>query len=127
MKRKIKRTSKKSSFNLQHWLVQKIRRISYQFPARKEAIKNARVERGRYKCAGCGGIFKQGEFQLDHIEPVIDPHTGFVDWNTFIARLFCDVDGWQILCKEVCHKYKTSRENEVRKQIKREQLPEEDI
>lgn len=112
--------------NLQHWLVQKIRRISYQFPSRKEAIKKARVARGQYKCAQCGGIFKHGEFQLDHVDPVIDPHTGFTNWDDFINRMFCDVDGWQILCKETCHKYKTQRENEIRKLIKKENKKEEE-
>lgn len=122
----LKPSRKKSSFNLQHWLVQKIRRISYQYPARKEAIKKARVARGQYKCAGCGGVFKHGEFQLDHVQPVIDPHTGFTDWNSFMERMFCDIDGWQILCKDLCHKYKTQRENEIRKQVKKENKPEKE-
>lgn len=125
MKKNRKRKHKKSSFNLQHWLIQKIRRISYQYPARKEAIKSARVARGQYKCAKCENLFKPGEFQLDHIHPVIDPHEGFKDWNTFIERLFCSIEGWQILCLG-CHKVKSSYENEIRKQIKRENRKDED-
>lgn len=106
--------------NLQHWLKQKLRRISYQFPERKEAIRSARVARGKYKCAMCKGEnFGPKEIQLDHIHPVIDPHVGFVDWNTYIDRLFCDVSMWQILCRP-CHNTKTDMENLVRDEVKRE-------
>lgn len=120
-----KRKSKKKSFNLQHWLVQKIRRISYQFPPRQAAIKRGRVARGKYRCALClGENFGPKEIQLDHIEPVINPHEGFTDWNDYIARLFVDVDGWQICCL-ACHKIKSSYENEIRKQIKQENKKDE--
>jgi 5-methylcytosine-specific restriction endonuclease McrA len=115
----VKRKPRKT--NLRSWLVNKLRRISYQFPERKQAIKDARVERGKYKCAKCEGIFKPGEFQLDHVIPVIDPHEGFMDWNNFIERLFCDVSGWNILCLN-CHNIKTLYENEIRRQVKKETM-----
>lgn len=120
-----KKTKAKKSFNIEHWLKQKLRRISYQYPSRKDAIVKARVERGRYKCAKCEGIFKQGEFNLDHIEPVDNPHTGFIGWDDYISRLFVDVDGWQILCSG-CHNVKSQYEQEIRKQAKREKKKEED-
>lgn len=106
--------------NLRHWLTQKLRRLSYQFPERKEAIKSARVARGKYRCAMCKGEnFGPKEIQLDHIQPVIDPHVGFVDWNTYIERLFCDVPNWQLLCKP-CHNTKTDMENLIRDEAKKE-------
>lgn len=120
-----KRKKAKKSFHLLHWLKQKLRRISYQYPARKEAITKARIGRGLYKCAKCEGIFKHGEFNLDHINPVDDPHTGFTTWDNYVSRLFVDVDGWQILCTQ-CHNTKTAYEQEIRKQIKQEKKKEDE-
>jgi 5-methylcytosine-specific restriction endonuclease McrA len=91
----------------------KLRRISYSWPARQAAYKKARVERGIYECASCQHKFGPKEIQLDHINPVIDPHDGFNDWNDYINRLFVNEDGWQVLCRS-CHSYKTHQENLVR-------------
>jgi 5-methylcytosine-specific restriction endonuclease McrA len=114
----------KKIFKLEHWLKQKLRRISYQYPARKEAIVKARISRGLYKCAKCEGHFRQGEFNLDHIEPVDNPHVGFIGWDDYISRLFVDVDGWQILCTQ-CHNTKTQFEAEIRKQAKKDKKKSE--
>lgn len=75
-----------------------------------------------YKCAECErqGIEKlhtREETQADHIAPVVDENTGFVDWNTFIERLFCAPEGYQILCLDH-HENKTKKENKVRKKRK---------
>lgn len=70
-----------------------------------------------YRCAGCGGHFINAAVAVDHIEPVVSV-TGFVDWNTYIERLFVEGDGFQVLCKE-CHKAKTDEENEKRKENKK--------
>jgi 5-methylcytosine-specific restriction endonuclease McrA len=105
---------KKSRSKLQSWLVQRLRRISYAWPDRQKAYQNARVERGRYKCAICDNIFGPKEVQLDHIVPVIDPHQGFTDWDDYIKRMFVDVSGFQVLCKG-CHAIKTHQENIIRK------------
>jgi 5-methylcytosine-specific restriction endonuclease McrA len=123
-KKQTKKASHKA-FNLVPYLKQKLRRISYQFPPRKEAIKKARVSRGLYECAKCNGHFRHGEFQLDHVNPVDDPHTGFVSWDDYISRLFVAVDLWQILCTQ-CHAAKTLYENEIRKQIRQEKKKDED-
>lgn len=110
---------------LKHWLVNKLRRISYSWPARQQAIKNARTERGIYKCAICEGSFGPKEIQLDHVVPVVDEESGFIDFNTYIDRLFCGVDGFQCLCKP-CHSTKTFFEQEIRKQVKKENKKEEE-
>lgn len=89
------------------------------WPPRKDAISAARLERGIYKCASCEGRFGPKEIQLDHIIPVVDEETGFIDWNTYIDRLFCEEAGFQVLCKP-CHEAKTFFEQEIRKQVKRE-------
>lgn len=110
---------------IKNWLVQKLRRLSYQWPPRKAAIKKGRVSRGKYKCSICEGIFGPKQIQLDHILPVIDEEMGFVDFNTYIERLFCEEDNFQILCKP-CHAAKTFFEQEIRKQVKQEVKKEEE-
>lgn len=95
------------------------------WPPRKEAISKARTERGIYKCAICDGSFGPKEIQLDHINAVVDEETGFIDFNTYIDRLFCGVDGFQVLCRQ-CHQAKTFFEQEIRKQVKKEKTKEEE-
>ncbi len=120
-----KATKKKARPNLRHFLTNKLRRISYQWPPRKEAIRKARIERGVYRCAICEGQFGPKEIQLDHKIPVIDEELGFINWDTYIERLFCDEDNFQVLCKP-CHETKTYLESEIRKQVKREKIDKEE-
>lgn len=82
------------------------------------AWTEARVGYGKYKCAHCNGIFGPTEVQRDHVQPVIDPFTGFVDWNTFHERVEPSVEGWSILCKP-CHHKKSAAENAIRRKVKR--------
>lgn len=102
---------------LKTFLIYHLRFISMKWPPRNEAKKRARIKRGVYKCDGCQEEFKANEIQIDHVKPVIDPVKGFVDIGTYIKRLFCSVDGFQILCKS-CHKNKSKEEDEIRKQYK---------
>lgn len=67
----------------------------------------------KYVCAACLGFFDIKETHMDHINPVIDPNIGFVDWNTYIERLFVDKDGYQTLCIP-CHTKKTNDEDDNR-------------
>lgn len=69
-----------------------------------------------FLCAGCGELFPSKFVVVDHIQPVV-PVTGFVNWDDVITRMFCDVEGLQVLCKE-CHKIKTKEENAQRKLYK---------
>ena len=89
----------------------------------QEVKKNARVGRGLYLCNGCKnhvpvtlppltGSKRIPNVFVDHILPVIDPSTGFTDWDSVIERMFVEQDGLQILCKD-CHDKKTSREREA--------------
>jgi hypothetical protein len=50
---------------------------------------------------------------IDHISPVVDPEVGFKGWDEYIERMFCEVDGYQLLCPD-CHDKKTSDERKVR-------------
>lgn len=62
-----------------------------------------------YRCAKCKEEFTSTNVEVDHKKPVVDPAVGFVDWNTFIDRLFITSKGLQVLCKS-CHKQKSDKE-----------------
>jgi len=66
-----------------------------------------------HKCAECTKSFPVKQVKADHIIPVVGPE-GFVDWNTFIALLYVEADGFQCLCSG-CHDVKTKVEAEQRK------------
>lgn len=51
---------------------------------------------------------------MDHVQPVVDPATGFTTWDNFIERLFVEVDGFRLLCK-ACHAEVTQKQREQRK------------
>lgn len=103
---------------LKAFLFSALRRASYRTPYRQECLKKYRIKRGYYTCAECKNIFRKKDIAIDHIDPVINPLTGFLDWNEYINRLFCDETGLQVLCnngKESCHKRKTKLENKARR------------
>lgn len=55
---------------------------------------------------------------MDHVLPVVDPVIGFVDWNTYIPRMYPMEDGFQPLCN-TCHDVKTLSENKGRRRKKK--------
>ncbi len=59
-----------------------------------------------YKCAKCKKHYPNKKIQVDHITPVGSLKT-LSDLPGFVGRLFCAVDGLQVLCL-VCHKTKSS-------------------
>ena len=101
-----------------------IRRGFSRWPPRYECLKDARVGKkiniatGRkaehFKCALCSNEFLNKDVEVDHIEPVVCPKVGFVDWNTYMERLLVDKDKMQVVCKK-CHKEKSKLENQERK------------
>lgn len=99
------------------WMKNTLRRAFFRFWERTKALQAARVDRGLYQCAGCKVVAKIEGHHIDHISPVVDPKVGFVDWNTYISRLFCSADNLQLLCK-ICHTTKTKLEQEERKAAK---------
>lgn len=84
------------------------------------------LRRVHFKCATCKKYKDRKSVAVDHIDPVVDPKTGVfgadgqVDYNKYIARLFCDQSGLQVLCNE-CHKVKTKEENSIRRKTKKDQ------
>lgn len=99
------------------WMRNTLRRTFFRWWERSKAVQCARVERGLYKCAACIKISKIKGFHVDHISPVVDPKVGFINWDIYIARLFCDASNLQLLCEE-CHALKTAKEREERKLYK---------
>lgn len=90
-----------------------------KYPPKYETLKaasvgkkiNAKTNRmaEHFTCNMCKGEFPAKEVQVDHVDPVVCPFTGFIDWNTFINRLFCDGGNLQVLCSP-CHDIKTAEE-----------------
>lgn len=100
--------------DIKRFLIPVLRRASLRWSPRNDAYKNARVERGRYKCASCGDLFPPKEITLDHINPII-PLTGegFTSWDSYISKLFCQSTDYQVLCK-ICDEQKTLIEDNLR-------------
>ena len=138
MKKPKKKTQKaKKPWVLKNYLISVLRKASRKTPAFSQAFNAAKEEffvttksggkarRVRFKCAECGRAFlnKVGsrEIAADHTVPVVGIE-GFVDWNTYIERMFCDADGYKILCNyeglrdgvESCHRIKTNLERAQR-------------
>lgn len=108
---------KAKEFNLKQFITWTLRKATYRTKARRDALRAARVERNTYKCAACQKLFPNKEVRLDHIEPCINPETGFTTWDDYIARMFCGPEGLQVLCLED-HKAKTKAENARRSEVK---------
>jgi len=99
--------------NLKKFIIPILRRATYRWKPRSEAYANARKERGKYECAMCKNLFGPKEVDLDHVDPVVDFKHAFIDLNTYIDRMFPEVQGWQVLCK-TCHSIKTIEEDSMR-------------
>jgi hypothetical protein len=101
-----------------------LRAGSRKWPPKYETLNAAKTEKkinkatGRlaqhYLCAMCEQEYTQKNVQVDHIKPVVDPKKGFVSWDTYIDRMFCEGKNLQVLCK-VCHVEKTKLEKEISK------------
>ena len=89
-----------------------LRSAFQKYPVKYHAKRQAMVE-GGYECASCSGVFKSGEVHVDHIEPCGSLKT-YEDLPAFVERMFCEVDGFQVLCKP-CHQDKTNAERAARK------------
>ena len=96
---------------------------SRRWPPRNNVLNASKTEKkvnplsGRmaqhFKCASCNQDFPAKQVAVDHKTPVVDPAQGFVDWNTFITRLYCDEDNMQVLCG-TCHDHKSAMERKQR-------------
>lgn len=106
------------------FIVSALRKTWVRWPVRNKVKGDARVERGKYLCAGCGEIVPSSikndagkrinNVTVDHIEPVVDPEVGFTTWDDYIERMFVERDNLQALCKE-CHDRKSAEERQRKK------------
>ena len=106
-----------------------LRQASMRWPPKHEVKRKARVERGMYLCNSCKEVVpatlpplekgkkRRTNVHVDHIVPVIDPATGFTNWDDTIHRMFCEEENLQVLCA-ACHKEVTAKEREIAKERK---------
>jgi hypothetical protein len=94
-----------------------LRRLSYRWFGRFNALKASKLERNEYFCNICGVISGKKDIQLDHKIPVVLT-TGWDDFDGYVERLFCLEDGYQVLCK-ACHSEKSLKENSQRDRKKK--------
>lgn len=102
------------TFNKKSFIIAQLRRSSYKYPPRNEALKKARIDRGVYQCQSCKKMTDRHDIRMDHVNPVVDPLQGWQGWDVFIERMFCDTEGFNAICN-ACHDIKTKGENLVRK------------
>jgi hypothetical protein len=121
--------------SIQSFIMPHLRRASRYWPPKSEARKKAlrKVKIGefkngkpkfedRYICAECARqgittLHLRENTQADHIVRVASL-TEFDSWDKLISRLFCDADGYQILC-EKHHLEKSQMENEKAREWKK--------
>jgi hypothetical protein len=106
-----------------------------RWPQKYECLKQAFVGHGinpstgrrckLHKCPDCGQLFPQNGMHADHIVPVVGPE-GFVSWDLFIARLYCEADGFRAVCK-ACHKLITERERAERAALAKQSPTTDDL
>jgi len=117
---------------MRSFIISALRGASQRWGPKNECLRKARVRRGWYLCEGCGqevpatkeGVYKTGKKKgkkkriknilADHIDPIVDPRTGFKDYDTWIERCFVEADGYQALCHD-CHELKSNEEKAIAK------------
>src|SRR5690606_3299464 len=81
-----------------------LRRTTQKWKPISDCLKEARVARGLYLCAGCkqevpNTIKIDGKrvknVHVDHINPIIDPAVGWVSYDELINRMFCEKENLQ--------------------------------
>ena len=100
-----------------------LRAASRRWPVKYLALKQALIGRKtnkktgklaqHFKCNACNEAFVAADVQVDHISPVVDPAKGFISWDIYVDRLFCEIDNMQVLCVP-CHKIKSATEKLTR-------------
>jgi 5-methylcytosine-specific restriction endonuclease McrA len=123
---------KRDSFNDGEWTAARfrsfvtgaLRTATRRWPPKYKALKEAFTGRQtnaktgklamHYRCAACSSEFVSGDVQVDHKKPAVDPAKGFVSWDVYVDRLYCEASNLQVLCKP-CHAVKTAEEKKLRK------------
>lgn len=108
--------------NLKLKIVNALRKVFLYSDARRTILANSVVPDSDgvkyYRCAITKKLFPKDAVKVDHILPVVCPEKGFTDWNSYIERLFCPVEGLQVISKKA-HDAKTKGENKTRRKSKK--------
>ncbi len=86
--------------------MQESRRTSPRYLKDGTRAKKDWVQR---QCEVCNNWVGSTKIVIDHKDPVISVTEGFVDWNEFVARLWCPKENLQRIC-DGCHDIKTQTE-----------------
>ena len=123
---KVRNNGRWTEARFRSFIISALRGAHGKWGVKHDAKKSAWVSRGVYRCAACsvegpatlppleGRSRKRNNAAVDHINPVVEPEVGFVDWNTYIDRMFLEIKGYQVLCYK-CHAEKTAAERKRRK------------
>lgn len=95
------------------WIRSALRKRSQVWKPLQEAKKLVRREykgenkrqKYEYQCNNCKQWFADKEINVDHKKEVGSLKSG-KDLESFVNNLFCEIEGFQILCKN-CHNKKT--------------------
>lgn len=134
---RVPRTHNGGTMTSSEWhgkIISSLRQLSrWYIPPRQAKLEARRLKPksvvGRhiyeYKCASCGKYFKDSDIAIDHIKET-DGLKSYADLPRFCERLFCDKEGYQILCnKDVtkgiknCHYVKTQKYMKDRRDLKK--------
>ncbi len=100
-----------------------LRRASRWWKPISEVVKEARVGRGLYLCAGCKNNVPNSivvnnrrvkNIFCDHVDPVVSLEEGFTGWDDYVERLFCEKQNLQVLCKHCHEQIKSKDEKKLR-------------
>jgi len=121
-------------------IINALRMISWFYPPGTERKRRQKRDKALFECESCHKYCYEGkskktfalyvkkypdklvemdQCQKDHLLPFIPIKQGWTwSWDEIINNLFCDIEGYRILCKSQCHRIKTERENEERKRLR---------
>jgi len=124
-------------------IINAIRKLSFNYPPRNSVKKRMKRGPATFECEHCSvwiyegtkDLSKQletldckppkalvkGRTNMDHKEPVVPLESfkrGSWDWDEFINRLFCEEEGFQLLCAK-CHDIKTKEEDKKRAEYRK--------
>lgn len=88
-------------------------KVRREVPRYNKDGSRAKKDAVQYRCNVCQTYVGSTLVSVDHISPVISVSDGFIDFNTFIERLFCDASNLQVIC-DGCHNAKTYSERITR-------------
>lgn len=120
------------------FVIQAIRRSFTMSDTYAQVMKNARVEKPKYKlngelakkpsvwyrCSCCKLLFKSTDVQVDHIASVVSTSSATKEMSVrqYYNRVHCHISNLQVICsqgKESCHSKKTALENSRRIKLDR--------